>query len=340
MIVKNKLKIIIPCVSLIFGFEGSSQTLDQLEKLRQLEEISELGQGNNDNDSDLLSGGSLPLDRSIQPKKKKDGDDSEDEELGFGFKGNGFLVGPESKPKNAKLKNFGYDYFSEMPTAYAPVTDIPIPLDYILGPGDEIKLILFGNVNKKYTLNVNRDGEIFLPELGPLSVAGLTFSDLKKTTQQIVDNQLIGTQVNLTLGTLRSINIFILGSAMQPGMYTVSSLSTLTNAIFLSGGIKNNGSLRNIQLKRSGNVITNYDFYDLLLNGDTSKDLRLMSGDVIFIPPAIKKVGIRGAVERPAIYELVNDETAEDLIKYAGTLKANASLNSIEIERIINQIVF
>ena len=182
----------------------------------------------------------------------------------------------------------------------------------------KLGFILFGNNNKKYTLQVTREGDIFFPEIGPVSIAGLTFSDVKETINQIVDNQLIGTKATLTLGDLRAVNIFVLGEALNPGMYTISALSTLTNAIFANGGIKRTGSLRNIQLKRNGEIISDFDFYDLLLKGDTSNDLRLMSGDVVFIPPTQKLVGIAGEVKRPGIYELKDNENADDLIYYAG----------------------
>ena len=173
-----------------------------------------------------------------------------------------------------------------------------------------------------------------MPEIGPVSIAGLTFKSAKETINQIIDNQLIGTTATLTLGNLRSVNIFVLGEASKPGMYTISALSTLTNAVFTNGGVKSTGSLRNIQLKRNGAIISDFDFYDLLLKGDTSNDLRLMSGDVVFIPPTQNLVGIAGEVKRPGIYELKDNENAEELISYAGGLSAKADLSSIEIERI------
>ena len=253
----------------------------------------------------------------------------------FGYQGrNDFLVAPSPKFPNKPLERFGYDYFLNNQNTFIPTQDIPIPPDYVLGPGDTVKIILFGNKNKKYTLQVTREGDIFLPEIGPISIAGLTFNDAKETINQIIDNQLIGTTATLTLGNLRSVNIFVLGEALKPGMYTISALSTLTNAVFTNGGIKSTGSLRNIQLKRNGAIISDFDFYDLLLKGDTSKDLRLMSGDVVFIPPTQKLVGIAGEVKRPGIYELKDNENAEELINFAGALTAKADLSSLEIERI------
>ena len=256
----------------------------------------------------------------------------EDENYGY-TGGKNFVTPPQQKFFDKPLSYFGYDFF-KAPASFAPTINIPIPPDYTLGPNDNVTIILFGNNNGRYNLKVTREGEIFFPGIGPIGVAGLTFLDTKETIQKIVENQLIGTQVSITMGGLRSIDIFVLGDANQPGMYTVSALSTLTNAIFKSGGINSTGSLRNIQLKRKGKIITTFDFYDLLLGGDTSNDARLMQGDVIFFPPITKTAGIDGEVGRPGIYELKKDETLRDLVKFAGNLKPKADISSIELRRV------
>ena len=309
----------------------STQTIDQIEQLINLQDMA-ANQASQQDQSNQES----EKRESKQPKQINDSEEDRiDQDRDFGYLGrNDFLVAPKAKQLLQPLKYFGYDYFINQAQSFSAISDIAIPPDYVLGPGDEVKIIFYGNNNKKYTLQVTRDGDIFIPEVGPVSVAGLTFSDMKETIQQIVNNQLIGTQFSLTLGELRSINIFVLGEAKQPGMYTVGALSTLTNAIFLSGGINNTGSLRNIQLKRNGVTLSKFDFYELLLNGDTSNDRRLMSGDVVFIPPIGKTVGISGEVERPGIYELIDKENAQDLVSYAGKIKAKANLRSIELQRI------
>lgn len=261
------------------------------------------------------------------------------QEKNFGFQSrNGFEDDSRSKIFEQPLTYFGYSFFVDAPTTFAPVKNVPIPPEYILGPGDNIKISLFGTKNRQFTLQVSREGDIFFPEIGAISIAGLTFPEMKKTINEIVSNKIIGTSVNVTLGALRTINIFVLGDAYQPGVYTVSALSTLTNAIFVSGGINPTGSLRSIELKRNGSVISTFDLYDLLLNGDNSKDMRLMSGDVIFIKPKDKIVAISGEVSRPGIYELTADETLEDLIGYAGNLKAKADVSSIDLQRIDRQL--
>ena len=292
--------------------------------------------------SESIPGSMEDTDTTTQDEADENDDDAsrlnlEDnfEDANYGYTGGkNFTNPPQQKISDKPLAYFGYDFFVDAPTTFAPVNNIPVPPDYILGPNDNIRIILFGNKNTTYRLKVTREGEIFFPGVGPIAVAGSTFLDTKEIIQKVVDNQFIGTQVSVTLGSLRSIDIFVLGDANQPGMFTVSALSTLTNAIFKSGGIKSTGSLRNIQLKRKGKVIATFDFYDLLLKGDTSNDSRLMQGDVIFIPSITKTVGIDGEVGRPAIYELRGNETLRDLVKFAGNLKPKADIFSAELKRV------
>ena len=233
-----------------------------------------------------------------------------------------------------ELRPFGYDLFAGEPTTFAPATDIPVPVDYVIGPGDTIELQLFGNQNASYTLVVTREGVLNFPELGPITVSGLRFSDLQSTLQQRVSEQMIGVRSSITMGRLRSIRIFVLGDAYRPGSYTVSALTTMTNALFVSGGINTIGSLRNIQLKRNGRLVTTLDLYDLLLRGDTSGDSRLQPGDVIFIPPVGKRVGVDGEVRRPALYELKGEQSVNDILRLAGNLLPTAYPKASQIERI------
>ena len=232
-----------------------------------------------------------------------------------------------------ELKRYGYDLFAGVPTTFAPATDIPIPVDYIVGPGDSVQIQLLGKTSDTYQLSVERDGAINFPELGPISVSGLKFSEAKELIQQRVSEQMIGVRAVISLGELRSIKVFVLGEAFKPGSYTVSSLSTMTNALFVSGGVTDIGSLRNIQLKRRGKIITRLDLYDLLLKGDTKNDARLLPGDVIYIPPVGNTVGIKGEVKRPAIYELKGKLSLKALIKLAGGYSANAFPNMTQITR-------
>lgn len=232
------------------------------------------------------------------------------------------------------LKPFGYDLFANVPTTFAPVADAPVRDDYVLGPGDTIGVQLLGNSPNLFTLTVGRDGNVRIPELGPLAVAGLRFTEARAAIEKAVSEQMIGTRAVVNMGELRAITVFITGEAERPGSYSISSLSTITNALFASGGVTRIGSLRNIQLKRGGRHVVTLDLYDLLLRGDTRNDLRLQSGDVIFIPPVGKTVGITGEIRRPAIYEFTGEATAADLLYLAGGLLPEADPRATTVERI------
>jgi protein involved in polysaccharide export with SLBB domain len=219
---------------------------------------------------------------------------------------------------------YGYELFNKTPTTFALSTDTPVPADYILGPGDQIKIEYFGNESISEAIYINRSGFIKLPLLGPVNFAGLTLLDAQDVIKQIVSKSLIGTEVILTLGNLRSINVYLLGEAFKPGSYTVGSLSSLTNVLFASGGVSKLGSLRNIELKRQGKVVKKYDFYDLLFSGDTSTDIRLQDGDTIFIPLIKKRVAMNGSVMREGYFEIKDSDSFLDLISLAG-LKSQQS---------------
>ncbi|WNO07843.1 SLBB domain-containing protein [Teredinibacter sp. KSP-S5-2] len=239
---------------------------------------------------------------------------------------------PETTDEDIEL--FGYNVFDLGGEAFAPATDIPIPSDYVLGPGDTLVIQLFGKKNQTETLSITREGNILLPDIGPITLAGLTFSQVSKKVEEIVSKQMIGVTSSVTMSELRTIRVFVLGEVQIPGSYVIGSLSTMSNAIFSSGGITKIGSLRNIQLKRSGKIVTTLDLYDLLLRGDTSDDSRLLPGDVIFVPPIGKTVGLSGDVKRPAIYELKSEKSVEDALKLAGGLLPTAYMPASRIERI------
>lgn len=235
--------------------------------------------------------------------------------------------------KNNGLKPFGYDLFAGDPSTFAPVTEIPVPSDYTMGPGDVLRIQLWGKENQNLELPVSRDGTISFPDSGPLSVAGLSFDEAREQIRTRVSEQYIGVQASVSLGELRSMRVFVLGEARNPGSYTVSSLSTITNALYVSGGIKQTGSLRNVQHKRDGKLLGTLDLYELLLKGDSRNDNRLQAGDVIFIPPVGKRVGIEGEVYRPALYELDDESSLEQLVSMAGGLTPQAYPQRINIER-------
>lgn len=232
----------------------------------------------------------------------------------------------ETQSENKKLPLFGRSLFKSNLDSFRPATDIPIPADYVMGPGDTLVVQLYGKENRSHSLVLNREGQIQFPQIGPVTLAGLTFAQAKKVVEDIASEQMIGVKASVTMGSLRTIRVFVLGEVQKPGSFTVGSLATMTNAIFASGGITDVGSLRNIQLKRSGAIVTSLDLYDLLLQGDTSKDSRLLPGDVIFVPPMGKTVAITGEVKRPAIYEIKSEAKIQTVIELAGGLTNDAYL--------------
>ncbi|RIW11778.1 SLBB domain-containing protein [Vibrio harveyi] len=231
------------------------------------------------------------------------------------------------------LKRFGLDLFAGSPTTFAPISDVPVPADYTVGAGDEIVIQLFGKENTTHRLRVNRAGIINFPSLGPVQVAGMTFSDVRDSLNQRVKEQMIGVRSDISLGEMRTMQVFVMGDAYKPGAYTVSALTTISQAIYYSGGFSESGALRNVQLKRNGQVIRKLDMYDLLLKGDARNDIRLLPGDVVFIGALGNTISIGGEINRPAIYEIKPGETYKQAIQMAGGFTANAYSDQIEVKR-------
>jgi polysaccharide biosynthesis/export protein len=232
------------------------------------------------------------------------------------------------------LPIYGASLFDRVPSTFSPLDRTPVTPDYMVGPGDEIDVYAWGQINLNQRVTVDRTGNIFLPQVGRIRLAGIKFGQLRNTVQSAMERVYRSFDLDVNMGQLRSIQIFIVGQARRPGSYTVSSLSTLVNALFASGGPSSRGSLRNIQLKRGGRVVTNFDLYDLLLEGDKTKDVPLLPGDVIFVPNAGPRVAVTGSIESPAIYELKPDTSLGDILSYAGGLSPTASGQRAILERI------
>ncbi|MHB8828669.1 MAG: SLBB domain-containing protein [Syntrophales bacterium] len=234
-----------------------------------------------------------------------------------------------------KLQPFGYDFFRE--AAVNIITDrkdVPVPLKYVVGPDDEVKITLWGRVNASYKLVVNRDGKIDIPGIGPLAVAGMTFEEMSaKLIKQA--EQMTGTNVDISMGSLRTIPVFVLGDVRRPGAYTIGAFATITDALLISGGPSEIGSMRNIQLRRKDKVVQTYDLYDLLLKGDKSHDVTLQAGDIVFVPVVGAYAGIAGNVKRPAIYELKDNYSLEYLFELAGGIIPTAYTQQIQVERTV-----
>lgn len=244
---------------------------------------------------------------------------------------------PVRKAGIAALQPFGYDLFKGASSTFAPINDVPVPSDYIVGPGDQLVVQLYGSQNRTLRLTVGRDGRVSFPELGPIEVAGRSFARVVDDIEGRVTRQMIGVRSSVSMGDTRSIRVFVMGEADRPGSYTISGLATITSAMYAAGGVKPIGSLRDVQLKRNGAVVRRLDLYDLLLRGDTSDDARLLPGDVIFIPPLAATVAIDGEVNRPAIYELKGEANVGDLVQLAGGLTSEADSSRAALVRVNDQ---
>lgn len=240
----------------------------------------------------------------------------------------------EREKQKESPKPFGYDLFAGEPETFAPTSYAPVPSSYIMGVGDSLKIQLYGKENRTYELTVDREGNVFLPGVGELTIAGLSYDLMKDFIQSQVQERMIGAKVAVSMGTLRSIQVFIAGEAYKPGSYTVSSLSTISQALYVAGGVTDIASLRSIRLMRAGEVITEFDLYDLLLEGDASDDTLLQSGDVVFVPPRGDMITVKGEVKRPAIYELKGSETIKDALRFSGGAKEDAYLSVAHLQRI------
>jgi protein involved in polysaccharide export with SLBB domain len=232
------------------------------------------------------------------------------------------------------LRLFGQQYFENVPTTFAPVDRIPVRADYILGPGDELHIRAWGKIDFDARVVVDRAGQIYLPRVGAISVAGLRFDQLESQIHSAIAALYKDFELSVNVGQLRSIQVFVLGYAMRPGTYTVSSLSTLMNALFASGGPAPNGSMRHVLLKRNNVLMTDLDVYDLILRGDKSKDVTLQSGDVIYIPHIGPLVALAGSVNAPAIYEMRSESSLGEAIENAGGLSSVAETKRVSVQRI------
>ncbi|HEY0666325.1 MAG TPA: SLBB domain-containing protein [Gallionella sp.] len=234
-----------------------------------------------------------------------------------------------------QLPLFGHDLFVDVPSTFSPVENIPVTSDYVIGPGDELRIHGWGQVDFDLSVTVDRNGAINLPKVGNVEVSGIRYQSLHEYLKNAIGRVYRNFDLNVSLGKLRSIQVFVVGQARRPGAYTVSSLSTLVNTLFASGGPSLRGSLRHIQVKRDGRVAGELDMYDFLLRGDKANDIALLPGDVIYIPPVGKLVAIAGSINNSAIYELKQDATTlAELIGLAGGLTATANGEKVRVERI------
>ncbi len=322
---KNRTTVIILLLSILVLFfvlpDADSQEINTVQIPQEIKLHTESRLSDSAVSSDM-SGRSTTAD---QPKEKHTETVSEYER---------FIAGDASSDISTNISQFGYDLFNGLPSTFAAGANVPVGPGYVIGPGDEVRITVWGKVEGNWSVTVDRDGNISLPKIGVLGVTGLNFSELKKLLQKEFEKYFTGFEMNVSMGSLRSIRVYMVGNVMSPGVYTVSALSTLVNALFESGGPSKTGTMRNIQLKRNGKTEVSFDMYDLLLNGDRTNDIRLMPEDVIFIPTVGPLAGIAGNVKRPAIYELRGEKRLHDLVHMAGGLASNAFNGRVQVQRV------
>ena len=235
------------------------------------------------------------------------------------------------KIEDKTLKKFGYDFFSAMPTSLSAVGDLPLPNDYKISLKDQLKVILSGSRNQIFNLNVNLDGTILFPELGKIYVAGLTFEEVKDKLSNMINQSYIGVNIDLSLQNLSAKKVTIVGAVNSPGTYLINPFSTITGALAYSGGISEIGSLRDIKLIRNDGTIISFDLYELLIKGNRANDLTIQAGDTILINAASQFVEIKGEVNRPSIYEILEGEEVNDIVDYALGFTQTANKSNISI---------
>lgn len=238
------------------------------------------------------------------------------------------------------LQLFGTDVFRGRTTQFQPLLAGPVPPNYRVGPGDEIILVITGDVEFIHDLTVTREGFIVIPQVGKVSVASLTMDELRMLLRARLGRVYSGikrgtTKFDVTIGKLRTNQVFVIGEVEQPGAYQLSSVATVLNALYAAGGPSDRGNFRTIYVRRGSRTVDTLDLYDYLLQGETKNDIVLQQGDVVFVPIHGTRVALTGAIKRPAIYELKDGETLADLIAAAGGFAANAAFDRIAVTRII-----
>ena len=234
---------------------------------------------------------------------------------------------------NKNLHQFGYDFFGQN-APFTPETNVPVGPDYIMGTDDSFTIHLWGKVEETHHATVSRDGTITLPRLGTLNIDGLTFSELKKFLNNKYKEYYPDFTMSITMGNLKVINIFMVGELNRPGTYNLSSLSTVVSALFASGGPSKNGSLRNINVLKNGELLKTIDLYEFFINGSKGDDISLKQGYTVHVPVIGPTAAISGLVKRPAIYELKGNQTLEELIEMAGGVMPTGRLQNVIVERI------
>lgn len=329
--------VVLTCVVLFLTLEARAQSLLSRSGLRSAESqslsreyLDRLSQRRAPQEPNEPNEPNLPAPEELVPRKDVEEEPSRIELL-LAQK-----LPPDVCDVSLDLTQFGYATFRQPVTTFAPVTNVPVGPNYVIGPGDSFTLTLWGRVDAQYTLRVDRTGQVVLPEVGALKVWGMKFAELESYLRNELSRKYTDFKMSVAMDRLRSIRVFVVGEASTPGSYTVSSLSTVINALFAAGGPSKNGSLRKIRVLRNGADPVQIDLYDFLLGGDKTRDLRLQDGDTIFIPLIGPVTGVAGNVKRPAIYEMAESMTLWNVLDLAGGVTFTGWLQRVQVERIEN----
>lgn len=234
-----------------------------------------------------------------------------------------------------QLQPFGARFFNEAADTFSPIDNVPVSADYMVGPGDQLLIRAWGSIDVDYRATVDRSGQISLPKVGTFTVAGTKASNLESHLRAQIGRLFTNFNLNVTLGQLRGVKVFVVGPARVPGVYTLASQSTMLSAVVAAGGPSANGSMRKVSLRRDGRTVAEIDIYDFLVQGDKSKDVQLAAGDVVVFQPAGPRVAVTGTIDSPAIYELKSEkEPVADVLRYAGDSPVLVNPNRVQVERI------
>ncbi|KQQ33588.1 hypothetical protein ASF61_10980 [Duganella sp. Leaf126] len=241
-----------------------------------------------------------------------------------------------SRATGKKLTIFGSDLFDGVPSTFSPVTAPQVNQDYLVGTGDELQIRGWGMVNIDVAAKVDRAGAIYIPRVGSVNVAGVRYGDLQAYLKRAVSKNFNNFDLAVSISQVRPVQIYVVGNVVRPGTYTLSAMSTLLNALFTSGGPDATGSMRNIEVKRGGKVVTTFDMYDILLRGDKSHDIPLQDGDVVYVPQVGSMVALTGDVKRPAIFEMKGPSSIADAVSWAGGFASSADAKQVIVEKNVN----
>ena len=239
--------------------------------------------------------------------------------------------------ENDSIKIFGHDIFRSKKLSFEPNMNVATPATYVLGPGDEVILDIYGLSQSSNKYKISPDGTVTIEKIGPINISGLNVSQAQAKVQRKISGYYQGSSIKLTLGQTRTIMVNVMGEVAVPGTYTLSAFATVFHALYMAGGVNDIGTLRDIQVSRNGKIITTVDIYDYILNGRLSGNVMLRENDVILVGPYKNLVKAEGKVKRPMYYEMKENESLQSLIAFTGGFTGDAYKQKIRVERKSNE---